>query len=152
MRICFFSKLLALVTEKVVAGWDDPRLSTLSAMRRRGVPPEAIRDFCERVGVARRSSTIQIELFERCIRCDIFLFEPCFPLTIFLKFAIFCSCVHCCTSCFVVREYLYPRAQRRFAVQKPLLVKITNLSQEEKVTVPNHPEDQSFGSREVRVL
>lgn len=107
-------KLLALVTENVVSGWDDPRLSTLSALRRRGVPPEAIRDFCERVGVARRSSTIQIELFERCIR-----------------------------------EYLHPRAQRRFAVQKPLLVKITNLSHEEKVTVQNHPEDQSFGCREI---
>ncbi|CDJ38207.1 glutaminyl-tRNA synthetase, putative [Eimeria tenella] len=61
-------KLLALVNEKVVAGWDDPRLSTLSALRRRGVPPAAIRDFCERVGVARRPSTIQIELLERCIR------------------------------------------------------------------------------------
>ncbi|XP_026193548.1 uncharacterized protein LOC34622054 [Cyclospora cayetanensis] len=61
-------KLLALVNEKVVAGWDDPRLCTLSALRRRGVPPGAIREFCERVGVARRPSTIQVELFDRCIR------------------------------------------------------------------------------------
>ncbi|CDJ61745.1 glutaminyl-tRNA synthetase, putative [Eimeria maxima] len=65
---CMDVKLLSLVEEKIVDGWDDPRLPTLSALRRRGVPAAAIKEFCDRVGVARRNSVIQLELFERCIR------------------------------------------------------------------------------------
>jgi glutaminyl-tRNA synthetase len=61
-------KLLDLVTSKTVAGWDDPRMPTLSGLRRRGVPPEAIRDFCERIGVAKRNSIVEFELLEHCIR------------------------------------------------------------------------------------
>ena len=61
-------KLLRLVEDGLVAGWDDPRLPTLSGMRRRGYPPAAIRDFAERVGISKRESIIDIDLLEFCIR------------------------------------------------------------------------------------
>ena len=64
-------KLLALVEQKLVAGWDDPRLPTLSAFRRRGFTPEAIRDFCERIGVAKANSTVDVALLEACQRDDL---------------------------------------------------------------------------------
>jgi glutaminyl-tRNA synthetase len=61
-------KLLRLVDGGYVAGWDDPRMPTLSGMRRRGYPPEAIRDFCERIGVAKAYGIIDIALLEHCVR------------------------------------------------------------------------------------
>jgi glutaminyl-tRNA synthetase len=61
-------KLLRLVNGGHVAGWDDPRMPTLSGMRRRGYPPEAIRDFCERIGVAKAYGIIDIALLEHCVR------------------------------------------------------------------------------------
>ena len=61
-------KLLQLVNEKIVTGWDDPRMPTLSAYRRRGYTPESIRTFCDRVGVARRDNLIDVGLLEFCIR------------------------------------------------------------------------------------
>lgn len=65
-------KLLKLVQEGYVRGWDDPRLPTVHAMRRRGYTPEAIRDFCERISVARTNdSTAEIELLEYCVRQDL---------------------------------------------------------------------------------
>ena len=64
-------KLLQLVQEKHVSGWDDPRMPTLSGMRRRGYPPEAIRDFCERIGVAKSNSTVDFALLEHCVREDL---------------------------------------------------------------------------------
>jgi len=61
-------KLLQLVNEKIVHGWDDPRMPTLSGMRRRGYPPAAIRTFCNKAGVAKRENTIEFELLESCVR------------------------------------------------------------------------------------
>lgn len=61
-------KLLQLVNEKHVSGWDDPRMPTLSGARRRGYTPEAIRDFCDRIGVAKRDNLIDIGLLEFCVR------------------------------------------------------------------------------------
>jgi len=61
-------KLLQLVNEKYVSGWDDPRMPTISAMRRRGFTPESIRDFCERIGVAKRDNLIDFGLLEFCLR------------------------------------------------------------------------------------
>ncbi|MFH1109923.1 MAG: glutamine--tRNA ligase/YqeY domain fusion protein [Planctomycetota bacterium] len=61
-------KLLELVKGGSVHGWDDPRMLTISGLRRRGVPPEAIREFCERIGVAKFNSTIDVQLLEHCIR------------------------------------------------------------------------------------
>jgi len=64
-------KLLQLVQEGVVSGWDDPRMPTLSGLRRRGYTPEAIRGFCERIGVAKRDSMVDVALLEYCIREDL---------------------------------------------------------------------------------
>jgi len=64
-------KLLQLVTQGHVSGWDDPRMPTLSGLRRRGYTPEAIRTFCERIGVARRDSVVDIALLEHCLREDL---------------------------------------------------------------------------------
>ncbi len=64
-------KLRELVEQKLVSGWDDPRMPTISGLRRRGYTPEAIRDFCERIGVAKSNSLVDIELLEHCIREDL---------------------------------------------------------------------------------
>jgi glutaminyl-tRNA synthetase len=64
-------KMLRLVEEGHVNGWDDPRMATLQGMRRRGYTPEAIRDFCERVGLAKRENMIEVELLEHCLRADL---------------------------------------------------------------------------------
>ena len=61
-------KLLQLVNEKHVEGWDDPRMSTISAMRRRGYPAESIREFCDKIGVAKRENLIDVGLLEFCVR------------------------------------------------------------------------------------
>lgn len=63
--------LRRLVEEKFVEGWDDPRMPTISGLRRRGYTPGAIRDFCERIGVAKSNSTVDIGLLEHCIREDL---------------------------------------------------------------------------------
>ena len=64
-------KLLTLVKNKYVDGWDDPRMPTISGFRRRGYTPESIRDFAERIGVAKSNSTIDIALLEHCLREDL---------------------------------------------------------------------------------
>ena len=64
-------KLLQLVNEKHVSGWDDPRMPTISGLRRRGYTPESIRNFCERIGVAKRDNLIDMSLLEFCVREDL---------------------------------------------------------------------------------
>ena len=64
-------RLRQLVEEGHVTGWDDPRMPTLSALRRRGYTPESIRDMCERVGVARRNTMTELALLEHCLREDL---------------------------------------------------------------------------------
>ncbi len=64
-------KLLQLVTEKHVTGWDDPRMPTISGLRRAGFTPDAIRDFCERIGVTKKDSWIEMAVLENCIREDL---------------------------------------------------------------------------------
>jgi glutaminyl-tRNA synthetase len=61
-------KLLQLVTEKHVEGWDDPRMPTISGMRRRGYTPEAVREFCDRIGIAKRENIVDVGLLEFCVR------------------------------------------------------------------------------------
>jgi len=63
--------LRMLVEEAYVNGWDDPRMPTLCAMRRRGIPPSAVREFCQIIGLAKRNSTVDIALFESCIRNEL---------------------------------------------------------------------------------
>jgi glutaminyl-tRNA synthetase len=64
-------KLIQLVSEGLVSGWDDPRMPTISGFRRRGYTPEAIRNFCERIGVAKANSTVDIALLEHSVREDL---------------------------------------------------------------------------------
>ena len=64
-------KLLQLVTEKYVAGWDDPRMPTISGLRRRGYTPEAIRKFADTIGIAKRENLIDVSLLEFCVREDL---------------------------------------------------------------------------------
>jgi glutaminyl-tRNA synthetase len=69
-------KLVELVSQGYVTGWDDPRMPTLSGLRRRGYTPEAIRNFCERIGVAKRDSMVDMALLEHCLREDLNLRAP----------------------------------------------------------------------------
>ena len=64
-------KLLELVREKHVRGWDDPRMPTIAGFRRRGYTPGAIRSFCDRIGVAKSNSVIDVALLEHCLREDL---------------------------------------------------------------------------------
>ena len=64
-------KLRALVEDGLVDGWDDPRMPTISGLRRRGVTPEAIRDFCEKIGVSKANSRVDSSLLDHCIRDDL---------------------------------------------------------------------------------
>src|SRR5436853_6784224 len=61
-------KLLQLVNEKYVLSWDDPRMPTISGFRRKGYTPESIRDFCDRVGIAKRENLTDLGLLEFCVR------------------------------------------------------------------------------------
>lgn len=61
-------KLLQLVNEKYVTGWDDPRMPTITGLRRRGYTPESIREFCDRIGVAKRENMVDVGLLEFCLR------------------------------------------------------------------------------------
>lgn len=63
--------LSQLVADKIVEGWDDPRMPTIAGLRRRGVPPAAIREFCSRVGVTKQSNVVEMELLEFCIRQEL---------------------------------------------------------------------------------
>jgi glutaminyl-tRNA synthetase len=68
--------LISMVRENIVNGWDDPRMPTICGLRRRGYTPEAMRDFCSRIGVAKADSTVSIELLEHCLREDLNLRAP----------------------------------------------------------------------------
>jgi glutaminyl-tRNA synthetase len=64
-------RLLTLVEDGAVSGWDDPRMPTLAGLRRRGYTPESIRDFCERIGIAKADNLIELALLEHCVREDL---------------------------------------------------------------------------------
>jgi glutaminyl-tRNA synthetase len=69
-------KLLELVEQKRVNGWDDPRLPTLAGLRRRGFTPAAIREFCSKIGIAKNLSTVDVALLESCVRDDLDRLSP----------------------------------------------------------------------------
>ena len=69
-------KLLQLVQDGDVSGWDDPRMPTLDGLRRRGYTPEAIRSFCEQIGVGRNESWIEMSILEECVRADLNVVAP----------------------------------------------------------------------------
>ncbi|MDE0861119.1 MAG: glutamine--tRNA ligase/YqeY domain fusion protein [Akkermansiaceae bacterium] len=109
-------KFIQLVEENHVGGWDDPRMSTLSGMRRRGYPPEAIRAFVEKVGLTKQNSLSDFALLE-----------------------------------FEVRGYLNNVALRKMAVLDPVKIVITNYPEDasELVDLPNNPQDESAGTRQL---
>ena len=109
-------KFIQLVEDEHVGGWDDPRMSTLSGMRRRGYPPEAIRSFVESVGLTKQNSLSDFALLE-----------------------------------FEVRSFLNKVALRKMAVLDPVKVVVTNYpeGESEVVTVPNNPENEDDGVREL---
>jgi glutaminyl-tRNA synthetase len=109
--------LLKLVNDGRVRGWDDPRMPTISGIRRRGYPAEAIRDFAALIGVARNNGVVDVAMLEHC-----------------------------------VRDVLNRKAERRFAVLRPLKVVIENYpeGQVEELDAVNNPEDPSAGTRKVR--
>lgn len=109
-------KLNQLVEQNLVDGWDDPRMSTISGMRRRGYPPEAIRNFVKEVGISKKESVISMTVLEDA-----------------------------------VRNVLNKTAPRVMGVLKPLKVVIENYPEEkvEMLTGSNHPQDESFGTREI---
>ena len=111
-------KLLELVTSGHVSGWDDPRMPTLSGLRRRGYTPEALRSFCETIGVSKTNSVVEVELLEACLRDD-----------------------------------LNRRSPRVLCVLQPLRVTLTNVAEDETVTLdaPYFPADfATQGSRPLR--
>jgi glutaminyl-tRNA synthetase len=114
-------KLLHLVKEGKVSGWDDPRMPTLRGMRRRGYTPEAILDFNERTGISR------VSIINSGVLADMALLEAC------------------------VREDLNKRAPRRMAVLKPLKLVIDNYPDDlvEEMEAINNPEDPSAGTRKI---
>lgn len=73
LNYCLTSKrkCLALVNEHIVDGWDDPRMATISGMRRRGYPAKAIRTFCEKIGVSKAYSVVSMDLLESCVRDEL---------------------------------------------------------------------------------
>jgi glutaminyl-tRNA synthetase len=104
-----------LVIDGHVDGWDDPRMPTVAGLRRRGVRPAALRDFCDRIGITRADGTVEMSLLERCIRDDL------------------------------------ESVPRGLGVLEPLKVVLTNLPEdhEEWFEAPNHPKDESQGTRPV---
>ncbi|MDP2713619.1 glutamine--tRNA ligase [Rheinheimera sp.] len=109
-------KLQTLVEQKVVSGWDDPRMPTIAGLRRRGYTPAAIREFAKRIGVTKQDNMIEMSALEACIRED-----------------------------------LDAAAPRAMAVLDPLKVTITNYPAGgiEWVEAPNHPKDETMGSRKL---
>ncbi|MDP7279766.1 MAG: glutamine--tRNA ligase, partial [Candidatus Poribacteria bacterium] len=107
-------KLLPLVENQVVNGWDDPRMPTLSGLRRRGYTPGAVREFCLRIGVTKMDNMVEMSMLEACIRDD-----------------------------------LNVNAPRAMAVLEPIKLVIENYpeGESETLTAPNHPNDESMGTR-----
>lgn len=109
-------KLIQLVEEHHVSGWDDPRMPTIAGIRRRGYTPSSVREFCLRIGVTKMDNMVEMSMLEACIR-----------------------------------DELNANAPRRMAVIEPLKVIIENYPEEqvEWLDAPNHPSDESMGTRKV---
>lgn len=109
-------KLAALIEQGAVNGWDDPRMPTLRGMRRRGFTPLSIRQFCDRIGITKKDSWIEMGVLEDCIRTD-----------------------------------LNEKSPRRMGVIDPLKVVLSNYpsGQTEQLTLPNHPQQEELGQREI---
>ncbi|ABR74708.1 glutamine--tRNA ligase [Actinobacillus succinogenes] len=109
-------KLLKLVEEGAVDGWDDPRMPTISGLRRRGYTPASLREFCRRIGVTKQDNVVEFSALESCIRDDLNINAP-----------------------------------RAMAVINPLKVIIENFETPETLTMPNHPNREEMGTRQVQL-
>ncbi|NRA70386.1 MAG: glutamine--tRNA ligase [Gammaproteobacteria bacterium] len=109
-------KLATLVADKLVDDWNDPRMPTISGLRRRGYTPASIVEFCKRIGITKQENTIEMGALESCIRED-----------------------------------LDSSAPRAMAVLEPIKLIIENYPQDqvEQLTAPNHPKDETMGTRQV---
>lgn len=107
-------KLTQLVEEKIVNGWDDPRMPTVAGLRRRGYTPASLREFCRRIGVSKQDNLVEYQALEACIRDD-----------------------------------LNEKAPRAMAVIEPIKLVITNYEGSEQLSISNHPQNESYGHREV---
>ena len=109
-------KLTKLVEGNFVNGWNDPRMPTITGMRRRGYPAQALREFCLRIGVTKADNSVEMGILESC-----------------------------------VRENLNENSPRAMAVLDPLKVVISNYPEDktEQLIAPNHPQNESMGTREV---
>lgn len=109
-------KLATLVEDKLVEGWDDPRMPTIAGMRRRGYTPASLVEFCKRIGVTKQENMIEMSALESCIRED-----------------------------------LNTSAPRAMVVLNPIKVIIENYPEDqvEQLTAPNHPSDETMGTRQV---
>ena len=107
-------RLIQLVEDKHVAGWDDPRMPTIAGLRRRGYTPGSVREFCLRIGVTKMDNMVEMSMLEACIRDD-----------------------------------LNVNAPRAMAVLEPIKLVIENYpeGEPETLTAPNHPNDESMGTR-----
>ena len=110
-------RLIQLVEEKHVAGWDDPRMPTIAGLRRRGYTPGSVREFCLRIGVTKMDNMVEMSMLEACIRDD-----------------------------------LNVNAPRAMAVLEPIKLVIENFpeGESETLTAPNHPNDESMGTRNLK--
>ncbi|GGW88184.1 glutamine--tRNA ligase [Alteromonas halophila] len=109
-------RLIQLVEDGHVSGWDDPRMPTIAGLRRRGYTPGSIREFCKRIGVTKMDNRVEMSMLEACIRDD-----------------------------------LNVNAPRAMAVLNPIKLVIENYPQDsaETLTAPNHPNDESMGTRTI---
>lgn len=109
-------RLIQLVEENHVSGWDDPRMPTVAGLRRRGYTPGAVREFCKRIGVTKMDNMVEMSMLEACIRDD-----------------------------------LNVNAPRAMAVLDPIKLVIENYAdgQSEILNAPNHPNDETMGTREI---
>jgi glutaminyl-tRNA synthetase len=121
--------LTELVRSGRVAGWDDPRMPTLAALRRRGVPSAAIRDFARRVGVARANSVVDVAMFEHAVREHLNRTAP-------RRMAVLRPLK------LVVTNYHELANQNRDVIVEDIDAPMT-------LTVPNHPDDPALGTREI---
>ena len=110
-------RLIQLVEEKHVAGWDDPRMPTIAGLRRRGYTPGSVREFCLRIGVTKMDNMVEMSMLEACIRDDLNVNSP-----------------------------------RAMAVLEPIKLVIENYpeGESETLTAPNHPNDESMGTRNLK--
>ena len=110
-------RLIQLVEDKHVAGWDDPRMPTIAGLRRRGYTPGSVREFCLRIGVTKMDNMVEMSMLEACIRDD-----------------------------------LNVNAPRAMAVLEPIKLVIENYpeGEPETLTAPNHPNDESMGTRNLK--